>query len=124
MIIGYLYRTGNPIFPIKTYSPLIINSDLEISIFPCFETCLTLKCLFSSCALTSDANRIKKHQTEQNEKGHYHVERTYGNFRRELTLPSDVDIENIEAACTKGVLSITLPKTKKAKPFKVKVKGQ
>jgi HSP20 family protein len=66
----------------------------------------------------------KKQQTVEKEKGCYHVERTYGNFRRELSLPSDVDTEKIDAACKNGVLSITLPKTEKAKPLKVKVKGQ
>jgi HSP20 family protein len=66
----------------------------------------------------------KKQQTEEKVKGCYHIERTYGNFRRELTLPTDVDTQKIDATCKNGVLSITLPKTEKAKPLKVKVKGQ
>jgi HSP20 family protein len=66
----------------------------------------------------------KKLESEKKEKGYYHLERTYGNFRRELTLPSDIDTEKIDASCKNGVLSITLPKTEKAKPLKVKVKGQ
>jgi len=66
----------------------------------------------------------KKQEEEKKEKGYYHVERSYGSFRRELTLPSDVDTEKIDATCKNGVLSVTLPKTEKAKPLKVKVKGQ
>ena len=39
----------------------------------------------------------KKLEEEKKEKGYYHVESTYGSFRRELTLPADVDPSKIEA---------------------------
>jgi len=64
----------------------------------------------------------KKQEKEQKEKGYYHIERTYGSFRRDLNLASDVDPDKIEAVCKDGVLTVTLPKTEKAKPIKVKVK--
>ncbi len=51
------------------------------------------------------------------------MESTYGSFRRELSLPTDVDQAKIDAVCKDGVLSITLPKAEKAKTVKVKVKG-
>ncbi|MHC4558791.1 MAG: Hsp20/alpha crystallin family protein [Planctomycetota bacterium] len=57
------------------------------------------------------------------EEGYYHAESTYGKFRRELSLPTDVDQCKINAVCKDGVLSITLPKAAKAKTIKVKVKG-
>ncbi len=65
----------------------------------------------------------KKLSEEKKEKGYYHVESTYGSFRRELTLPTDVDQDKIDATCKDGVLSITLPKAEKAKAVKIKVKG-
>ena len=65
----------------------------------------------------------KKAEQEQKEKGYYYVESTYGSFRRELNLPTDVDPGKIEAVCKEGVLSVTLPKAAKAKAIKVKVKG-
>jgi HSP20 family protein len=65
----------------------------------------------------------KKLEEEKKEKGYYHVESTYGSFRREITLPTDVDSSKVEAACKDGVLSITLPKAASAKAVKVKVKG-
>jgi len=58
------------------------------------------------------------------EKGYYHVERSYGGFRRDLNLPADIDTDKIEAECKNGILSITLPKAETAKPVKVKVKGE
>ena len=65
----------------------------------------------------------KKLDEEKKEKGYYHVESTYGSFRRELTLTTDVDEEKINAVCKDGVLSVTVPKAAKAKSIKVKVKG-
>jgi HSP20 family protein len=65
----------------------------------------------------------KKHSEEKKEEDYYHMESSYGSFRRELTLPTDVDSEKIDATCKNGVLSIKLPKTAKAKAVKVKVKG-
>ena len=65
----------------------------------------------------------KKLRDEKKEKGYYHVESSYGSFRRELALPTDVDPEKIEAEYKDGVLSITLPKAAKARAVKVKVKG-
>ena len=65
----------------------------------------------------------KRLTDEKKEKGYYHVESTYGSFRRELALPTDVDQDKINAECKDGVLSITLPKAARAKTIKVKIKG-
>ena len=65
----------------------------------------------------------KKLEEEKKEKGYYHMESTYGSFRRELNLPVEVDANKIEAVCKDGVLSVTLPKAAVAKAIKVKVKG-
>jgi HSP20 family protein len=65
----------------------------------------------------------KKLSEEKKEKGYYHMESSYGSFRRELTLPTDVDQGKIDASCKDGVLSIKLPKAEKTKAVKVKVKG-
>ncbi|MCJ7617751.1 MAG: Hsp20/alpha crystallin family protein [Desulfobacterales bacterium] len=64
----------------------------------------------------------KKQEEEKKEKGYYHMERSYGSFRRDMNLASEVDPAKIEATCKDGVLSLKLPKTEKAKPIKVKVK--
>lgn len=65
----------------------------------------------------------KKERKEEKEKGYYHLESSYGNFRREINLPTDVDEAKIEAVCKNGVLSVTLPKAEKTKAVKVQVKG-
>ena len=65
----------------------------------------------------------KKLSEEKKEKGYYHVESTYGSFRREVTLPTDVNQSKVDASYKDGVLSITLPKAEKAKSIKVKIKS-
>lgn len=65
----------------------------------------------------------KKESKEEKEKGYYHVETTYGSFRRDIALPTDIDEDKIDAVCKDGVLSITLPKAEKSKAVKVKVKS-
>jgi len=66
----------------------------------------------------------KKQEEKKEEKGYYRSERYYGSFRRDLMLPSDVEPQNIDATCKEGILTVKLPKAEKAKPVKIKVKGQ
>jgi len=37
---------------------------------------------------------------------------------------TEIDADKIEAACKDGILTLKLPKSPKAKPTKVKVKGE
>lgn len=50
------------------------------------------------------------------------AERSWGSFSRRVTLPAPVDAEKAEAVHRQGVLTITLPKTEKAKAKKIEVK--
>ncbi len=52
----------------------------------------------------------KKQEKEEKDKNYYRMERSYGSFQRVLSLPEDVDQENIEAIFKKGVLTVTLPR--------------
>ena len=65
----------------------------------------------------------KKESAEKKEKGYYRSERRYGSFRRDITLPADVDAEKVDAVCRDGVLTITLPKVEHAKIKTIKVKS-
>ena len=50
---------------------------------------------------------------DREEKGNrYHrIERMYGSFRREVTLPSEVEEDKITATFKKGVITVVLPKS-------------
>jgi HSP20 family protein len=62
---------------------------------------------------------------EKEEKGdgrNYHrVERSYGQFVRSFTLPSNVDREKIRAKFHNGLLEIELPKREEAKPRQIPI---
>ena len=57
----------------------------------------------------------KKVETEETEKLHTYMERSYGSFRRSIPLDVQVVTDKIEATFDKGVLTIDLPKTAEAK---------
>ena len=63
----------------------------------------------------------KRQEKEQKEKNFYLSERAYGSFQRSFTLPDGVDREKIAADFAKGVLTITMPKTAKAKEAEKKI---
>jgi HSP20 family protein len=64
--------------------------------------------------------RGEKHQDKEEKDKNYHFsERTYGSFQRAFELPDSVDRNKVAADFSKGVLTITLPKTAEAqKPAK------
>ncbi len=66
----------------------------------------------------------KKESKEDKGEEYYHVERSYGSFRRELTLPAGVDAEKVQASYRDGVLTVTLPKTEQAKPKRIQIKAE
>jgi len=56
----------------------------------------------------------KKVVKEENELGYHRTERSYGCFSRDIALPDMVETDSIGANFKNGVLTVTLPKTKKA----------
>ena len=65
-----------------------------------------------------------KREEEKEEKGRsfHRVERHYGSFCRNITLPSKVNETEVAAEYRDGVLSIKLPKAEDAKAHKIEVK--
>ncbi len=62
-----------------------------------------------------------KKEEEVKEEDYYYSERSYGSFRRMLTLPVKVQGDKIKASFKNGVLEIHLPKAEEAKPKEIKV---
>ncbi len=68
-------------------------------------------------SLSNDAMTIrgeKKIEHEENRKGVYMSERSYGSFYRTVPLPAGVDADKADASFKNGVLTISLPKTPEA----------
>jgi HSP20 family protein len=69
--------------------------------------------------LTISGERKSEH--EDSKEGFYRVERSYGSFRRSLTLPEGVDPAAVTATFDKGVLEVTVPKPEQQAPRKVQI---
>ena len=50
-------------------------------------------------------------------------ETRFGNYRRQFTLPDDVDADSITAEMKDGVLTVKVNKSEKAKPKKIEITG-
>ena len=59
----------------------------------------------------------KKEEVKDDTKKHV-TERYYGSFSREITLPEDIDAENVTAKQKDGVLTITIPRVAPKKNVK------
>ncbi len=73
--------------------------------------------------LSDDMLTIRGEKTED---GSYYVsERRYGTFERTIRVPQGIDADRVEASLSKGVLTVTLPKTREAqdRSKKIDVKG-
>lgn len=64
----------------------------------------------------------RKTESEVKEEDYYRCELCYGKFSRSVALPTAVEAGKVEANYENGILQITLPKAKEAKPKKIEVK--
>ena len=69
--------------------------------------------------LTLSGERKAEH--EDKKEGFYRMERSFGQFRRSLTLPEGVDADGIAASFDKGVLEVRIPKPEERKPRRVAI---
>jgi HSP20 family protein len=65
----------------------------------------------------------RKYEKEEKGKKYHRVERAYGSFLRSFTLPDAADGSTVSAEYKDGVLNVRLPKSEKAKPKSIEVKG-
>ena len=69
--------------------------------------------------LTVSGERTTEH--EERADGFYRVERAFGGFSRSMSLPQQVDAEQISASFDKGVLEVRIPKPAERKPHRVEI---
>ena len=63
----------------------------------------------------------KRQEREEKEKNRYLAERSYGSFQRNFAIPDGIDRDKIVAEFSKGVLTLTLPKTPDAQKQQKKI---
>jgi len=101
-------REGEYAYHIELELPGIKKEDIEITT--------------EDNVLTISGER--KLKDEVNEEDYYRVESIYGKFSRSFTLPEKIDVENIHAESSDGVLEVIIPKLKEedTKPKKIEIK--
>jgi HSP20 family protein len=75
---------------------------------------------FEDNVLTVAGERKAEH--EDKKEGYHRLERSFGTFRRSLTLPDGVDADAIAATFDRGVLEVSIPKPEERKPRRVAIK--
>ncbi len=63
----------------------------------------------------------KRQVAEERSERVHRYERSYGVFERSFTLPSSVDTDGIEATVDNGILTVTIPKSERAKPREIRL---
>ncbi len=63
----------------------------------------------------------KSEETVKDEEQYHLRERRFGAFRRDFSLPRGVDLDNVTASVSNGILTVELPKTAEAKQKERKV---
>jgi len=63
----------------------------------------------------------RKLEKEEKGKKFHRIERSYGSFVRSFRMPDDVDESAIKAEFKDGMISVTLPKSAKAKAKAIEV---
>jgi len=70
-------------------------------------------------AITDDVLTIrgeKKRKDEYSKHNYHRIERTYGEFVRQFTLPDNLNQDDIRAEFENGILEMTIPKMEPEKP--------
>lgn len=65
----------------------------------------------------------RKFENESNGDNFHRVERAYGSFTRQFTLPSTVTAEGATADLENGILKVSLPKREDTKARKIEING-
>jgi len=70
----------------------------------------------------SGEKREERREEDRNHRWHL-SERRYGRFSRSFVLPRDVEQDRIEAGFENGVLTVSVPKSERAKPRRIEIRG-
>jgi HSP20 family protein len=66
---------------------------------------------------------LKGEKKAETRESAHRLERRYGSFARSIEIPWEVDADKVEATFKDGLLSVLLPRTPKAQPKRIDVKG-
>ncbi len=102
-----MYETDDEVV-VKATIPGVKPKDLDITVT---GNVLTIK------------GEVKEEKEEKNV-NFIRKERMFGSFRRDLTLPVEVNVDKAKAEFESGVLTLHLPKVETAKPKRLEIKAK
>ena len=70
------------------------------------------------------SSEVKEEKKEEKDKNYHIVERRYGAFKRQFSLPENVDVEKIDAKFENGVLKLKVQKKEEEKKKAIDVQIQ
>ena len=70
------------------------------------------------------SSEVKEEKKEEKDKNYHIVERRYGAFKRQFSLPENVDVEKIDAKFENGVLELKVQKKEEEKKKAIDVQIQ
>ena len=94
-------------FEVKADLPGVSREDVKLKI--------------TNNVLTLSGERKSEKQEGAEGESYHRFERTYGSFTRSFSLPVAVEEEQVSASFKDGVLTVTLPKSRKALPKEIEV---
>ena len=71
--------------------------------------------------LTINAETRQEQQTGEQQANYHRVERRYGRFSRTLSLPAQVNADQVRATLENGILHLEIPKAEEGRPRKITV---
>src|SRR4051812_39604194 len=107
----------------RAYPPMNLWEDNDAAWIECELPGLGLDDLNVSVSANEVTIGGERRISEQNDASWHRRERPQGRFSRTLTVPWEIDADNVEAHLRDGVLTVKLIKAETAKPKKVKILG-
>ena len=95
-------------FEVRAELPGVSKDDVQISVK---DNLLTIK-------------GEKRQENVGDSKNYKRIERRYGTFERNFTLPPKVDADNIKAKFNDGVLTLSIPKPEEVKPKEIPITSE
>jgi len=87
------------------------NYEINLNVPGLSETDINIE--VNDDVLTITGNKVEKNETK--DKQFYRIERSYGSFKRTLSLPDDVKVDEISAALKEGILTLNMPRSEQPK---------
>lgn len=66
----------------------------------------------------------RKFEKDVKEENYHRIERSYGSFARTFSLPQTLDLAKVGATFKDGLLEITIPKIRDARPKQIEIKDK